>query len=93
MSFATAPIQQSQHAYKFQLQNEGQFYPDNQYGSIWVSQFSAWTVLKRMCQYLWPSSIYLGKIFYEEQSKCESIMRFIVSRDLKALDEVSTMYD
>ena len=94
LSFATAPIQQSQHAYKFQLQNEGQFYPGNQYGSIWLSQFSPWAVLlKRMGQYLWPSSIYFGKVFYEEQSKCEWIMRFIVSRDLNALDEVSTMYD
>ena len=96
LSFATAPIQQSQHAYayKFQLQNEGQFYPDNQYGSIWLSQFSAWTVLlERIWQYLWPSSIYVGKIFYEEQREGGWIMRFIVSRHLNALDEVSTMYN
>ena len=93
LSFATAPIQQSQHAYKFQLQDEGLFYPGNQYGSIWLSKFSIWAILKRMWQYYWPSSSYIGKVFYEEKSRCEWVLRFIVSRHLNALDEVSTMYN
>ena len=93
LSFATAPIPQSQHAaYKFQLQDEGLFYQGIQYGSIWLSKFSVWAILKRMWHYFLPSSIYVGKIFYEEQNKCEWTMRFIVSRHLNALDEVSTIY-
>ena len=94
LRFAAAPIQQSQHVYKFQIQDEGMFYPGNRYGSIWLSKFSPWTILERMWQYFWPSSIYVGKIFYElEENRCEWIMRFIVSRHLNALDEVSTMYN
>ena len=93
LRFATDPFQQSQHAYKFQLQDKGPFYPGDQYGSIWLSKFSVWAILERMWQYFWPSRIYIGKIFYEEQSKCEWIMRFIVSRHLNPLDEVSTMYN
>ena len=92
LSFATAPIPQSQHAYKFQLQDEGLFYPGNQYGSIWLSKFSVWTILERICQYFWPSSIYVGRVFYEEQSRDEWLMRFIVSRHLNALDEVRMIY-
>ena len=93
LSFVTAPIQQSQYPYQFKLQDEGLFYPGNQYGSIWLSEFSVWAIVERLWQYFWPSSKYVGKMFYEEKSRCEWVMRFIVSRHLYALDEVSTIYN
>ena len=85
LSFARAPIQQSSLPYQFQLIKGGQFYPGNDYGSISLSSFSFWAILK---QHFRPSSIYVGKIFYEKQKECEWQVRFFVTKHLRALNRV-----
>ena len=45
LSFVTASINQP---VQFQIEEGGQFYPDNQYGSIYLSQFSVKGIIKSM---------------------------------------------
>ena len=42
LSFATAPS--DQHPYQFKLVKEGEFFPGDRYGNIYLSQFSVWCV-------------------------------------------------
>ena len=86
LSFATAPNQKSSLPYQFKLIEGGQFDLNKQYGSIYVQEFSFWTIFRK---YFWPSPLYIGKVFYEKKTAHEWLMRFVVTRDLNALNKVS----
>ena len=48
LSFATASIDQPVLPYQFQLEEGGEFYPGDQYGSISLSQFSLKSIIKSL---------------------------------------------
>ena len=92
LSFATAPNQKSSLPYQFKLVEGGQFNLNEQHGSIYLQEFSIWAILQTLWEYVWPSPLYVGKIFYEKKSAHEWLMRFVVTRDLNALDKVSFFF-
>ena len=60
-------------------------------GSIFI-QLPFWAILQTVWEYAWPSPLYVGKIFYEKKKAHEWLMRFIVTRDLNALNKVSFFF-
>ena len=88
LSFAIAPNQKCSLFYQFEVIEGGEFNPNEQYGSICLQKFSLWTILQTMWEYIWPSPLYVGKVFYEEKKVHEWLMRFLVTRDLNVLHEV-----
>ena len=46
LSFASAPLNESNLPYQFQLEKGGKFYQNDQYGSIFLSQFSLIAIVK-----------------------------------------------
>ena len=46
LSFASAPLNESNLPYEFQLEKGGKFYQNDQYGSIFLSQFSLIAIVK-----------------------------------------------
>lgn len=53
LSFATAPFNESDLPYEFQLEKGGTFYQDDQYGSISLSQFSLIAIVKSIACPIW----------------------------------------
>ena len=90
LNFATAPVG-SGLPYQFQLKDGGQFSHGETYGSIWLSEFSLVTFVQKLFRRS-PVCIYVGKTFYEEKKRYEWLMRFLVTRDLNALDKVSVHF-
>ena len=86
LNFATAPVG-SAPPYQFQLKDGGQFSHGKTYGSIWLSEFSLVTFVRKLFRRS-PAYIYVGKTFYEQKKGHEWLIRFLVTRDLNALDKL-----
>ena len=69
LSFATASIQQSTTLpYKFQLQEGGQFYPDDQYDSINLTYFCLKAIVKSRIDPFWSDNVLAQEIHSFVQS-------------------------
>lgn len=53
LSFASAPLNESNLPYEFQLEKGGKFYQNDQYGSIALSQFSLIAIVKSISCPIW----------------------------------------
>ena len=87
LSFATASIQQSTTLpYKFQLQEGGQFYPGDQYGSINLTNFCLKAIVKSRTDPFWSDNVlaqemhpfvqsidFIGGSELEKVTKCERV--------------------
>ena len=85
LSFATASINQSDLPYQFMLEEGGEFRPGDQYGSIYLSQFSLKAIIKAILR---PILWLLG--YENEETDIKSIQSI---SELSSDDDEATFVD
>ena len=94
LSFATASIKQSTTLpYKFQLQEGGQFNPDDRYGRISLPHFCLEAIVKS-CPPIdgSPDNDYVGQVVYENRKNNKWLTHFMAAKHLNILIEVNTFH-
>lgn len=61
LSFATASVEKKTLSYQFQLENGGQFWPGDQYGSIVLTRYCLIAIVKSHSDPLWCSNAFMSQ--------------------------------
>ena len=91
LSFATAPSDEA--SCEFQSVEGGEFSIGSRYGSIYITEFSRWSIFKwfrrRPTATPSPTNCYFGQVMYENiRPEREWLMIFLLCKDLNALSQV-----
>ena len=88
LSFATAHSDKA--SCEFQPVTEGgEFSIGSRYGSIYITEFSLWSIIKRFRRRPSPTNRYFGQVMYENiRPGREWLMKFLLCKDLNALSQV-----